>query len=133
MKGNRFIIPVLWVVGLGVIGALLSNFFLQEERMDLRKQSMNGNINKSSFHRGFIKVEEGIWISQNTPEVSIIDGQKTGLLIGDIYPPYRLKKQAGDSIILLVKDNDSLYFKVLVQDSINDPTFSQLYRRWFKN
>lgn len=133
MKRNRLVVPILWVIALALLGALLSNFFHQEELIDLRKQSLHGKIDKSSFHRGFIKVNDNIWISQNTPEVSVVDGQKTGRLIDEIYPPYRLKKQPGDSIILLEKDEDSLYFRVLGEDSINDPTFSQLYRRWFKH
>jgi len=135
LKRNKFIIPVFWIVFLAFVGALLSHLINKGDRepINLWKHNLQGEITKASFHRGFIKLEENIWISQNLPEIYKVNEKETGRLIDAILPPYELKKSARDSVFLLLKDRDSLYFKMIRYDTINDPTFSQLFRRWFKD
>ena len=126
---------ILWVVLLAGLGAFLFFIFYGNEKkpVNLWEHRLEGKITSRSLHRGFIKLEKEIWISQNLPEISGLSGKKTGRLIGAIPPPYYMKKAACDSVFLLLKNNDTLYFNLLRYDSINDPTFSQLYRRIFKN
>jgi hypothetical protein len=98
---------------------------LLESKIDLK-------ITEKSLHRGFIKLNKDILLSQNCPEIGKSSLGKRGD-IGMMHPPYQLKKKANDSIFLVIKDNDSFFFSMIdySKDKLKDPTFGQLIKRFF--
>ena len=90
-------------------------------------------VEKNSYVKGFIKLNDKLYISINTPMVN----KKEGMFgkLADVNPPFKLEKLKNSKQILVIKDNDTIFFKLIdySRDAIEDPTFKDLYETIFKN
>jgi len=102
----------------------------KEKRIVSKETAIHTEIkNEESFNRGFIKLNNENYISQNTESIS-----KNELIrLGDIEPPYSLIKNRGNDTLILIKKSDTLFFKLIdySKDIKYDPTFKDLLRSLF--
>jgi len=133
MKKMIFGIIILLVIGFIVA----INFPLIEDFSDTKfldnKTQVNAIIKDESIIKGSIKLNDIIYLSQNTPHLKN-DINNSIRMISDIKPPYRLFKTENNDTILVIKNRDSIYFKLIdySKDNVDDPTFKDLFQNIFK-
>ena len=125
LKYIFIVLGILWIV-IFIINLDFSDYKSEDF---IFSSQINKTITENSLHRGFIKLDKGLLLSQNCPEYTQ-NKEKTNKTIGMIDPPYELKKKPNDSIFLVLKKNDSFYFSMIdySKSRVKEPTFWQLLK-----
>lgn len=105
---------IFLALGLFLVIIFLINLDFDDYKSEdnLFSSEINLKITEDSLHRGFIKLDNGILLSQNCPE-TVRNRAKTKRDIGMVEPPYQLKKELNDSIFLVIKGKDSFFFSMI--------------------
>lgn len=124
---------LILVSGISLVSIFLIRLDFSEYKSEdqIYKSKINLEITEKLLHRGFIKLNTNMLLSQNCPEIGKSKLDPKGD-IAMIQPPYRLKKKANDSIFLVIKEKDSFYFSMInySKNKFKDPTFGQLIKRY---
>ncbi len=75
------------------------------------------------------------WLKDKNPPIFGKKSTHYTPIIYDVPPPYKLYKNNGEKLIFVVKSNDTILFKISenLRDSINDPTFKDIFNRIFRD
>ncbi|RXG33143.1 hypothetical protein [Leeuwenhoekiella marinoflava] len=90
-----------------------------------------------ALNRGFIKLDKENYISQNTQSILKKSSLSNNRLIklGDLEPPYKIIKHRGNDTLIIIKNMDTVFFKMIdySKDNKNDPTFKDFLKGFFGN
>lgn len=128
VKKFLFILIIAFIASVVIIFNMVYN--TSDGRTNPNNMRIKTEITNDSFIKGFLKVDENNFISQNC---SAINSEKFST-IGQVNPPFKLLKKEKNDTLFVIKKVDTILFKMMdySNDSIYDPTFGQLFRRLLK-